>query len=176
MHNIVERLKKESRFYINKTTLNCLLNRGEIRSYKLVKIPLNKIRRRYKGLHSLESTDVYHFLENPNDKNYRQKYLEYCNIPGARKDNPDRSVETFEKLINEFANMEYDIKNGIIVVDQFYQVQEGFHRSCILLKNKGGSYKIEVLKIVYRYKINRKFIEMVRDNIIFEIKRILRTK
>lgn len=176
MCNIAAKLKADKRFYINEPTMNFLLNRGEISSYRLVKVPLSKIRRGYNGVYSLDSTDVYHFLEDPNNENYRQKYIEYCNIPNARKDNPDRSVETFKKLISNFNYKEYNIKDGVIVIDQFNQIMEGFHRSCILLKNKGGDYKIEVLKIVYRYKFNRGYMKMVWNNFLYDIKRSLKRK
>lgn len=174
--SITDKLKTDCRFYINPITMDCLIKRGCIHSYKLVKIPLYKIRSGYKGVISLESTDVYHFLEKPNDTYYRQKYIEYCNIPNARKDNPDRSIVTFEKLIKDFTNQEYSIKDGIIVVDQFYQVMEGFHRSCILLKNKGKFHKIEVLKITYKYKFNKGYLEMVWNNFLYDIKRIFKIK
>ena len=146
--DIITQLKNDKRFYIDKWNFDRITEK-EILRYKYVEIPVGRIRRYFNSkVFSLKKTDSYIFLDNLNDKDSRQKYIEYCQKYCA--DNNKRGVKYFEELIDKFKTDNYDPKKGVIVVNQNYFIVEGQHRSCILLKKYGPRKKINVLKIYYK--------------------------
>lgn len=138
-------IERDGRFFINSLTLDDILRRVKIKKYKLDFVKLGLLRHSSKAINE---TIPYKFLNNPNDEKLRTEYAAYCNIPNAKFDNPDRSINCFNTLVNKFTREKYDICKGIIVVDQFNCIQEGLHRSCILYKKFGYKHKIPVLRII----------------------------
>ena len=168
-NEVITKIKQQKRFNINPHTLQ-LLEKRNVKSFELIEIPVGKIRRHLDGkVMSLYKTDPYKFLSDDSDT-AKENYEKYVNRPLNREDNPDRSVECFNTLINSFSGELYDIKKGIIIVNQFYQVMDGQHRSCILLKKYGEDLKIPVLKIKFGdYKI----IGKIRiNNFLYNIKKL----
>lgn len=142
-------LKEDNRFKINETTMNYILKQ-KIKRYKIIKLSLGKIYRVYEGkVYFLEDTDVYKYLKNSTSQKNALKYKKYCQK--NKMDNPSRSESEFNLLIEMFEKTDYDVKKGIIIVNQFNVIIDGQHRSCILLDKYGPHYEIEVLKIYYEH-------------------------
>ena len=149
--DVIERLQNDGRFQINPVTLDCFKKR-KLLDYRYIVIPVGKIRRHQAGrVFSLYETDVYRYLEHPEGE-AKAKYEQYVMDPINQKDHPGRSLAEFSELQQSFA--EYDPLKGAIVVNQFYCVMDGQHRSCLLLKQYGADYRIPVVQIRFGdYKI-----------------------
>lgn len=160
-----EELQSDSRFYINQTTLDDIFkrNNNRISRYDLIDVNIGKLRRSLYGrISPLYKTEPFMFLNNPDDPEAIDVYEAYCDIPGARKDNPNRSVSYFRQFMRDFTG-DYDIGKGAIIIDQYYRIQEGLHRSCILYKKYGPDYKVRVIRfhILYSFKTRlRCFMQM----------------
>ena len=143
-------LKNNNNFYIDEFNLKRITN-SDIVKYKIIDIPLKKIKMYINNKFiPLEKTVAYDYLNNKKD-NY-DEYKNYCIKYG--KNNPNRNVDSYNRLMNEFK--EYDIKHGAIIIDQHNILKDGQHRCCLLLKKYGKDYKIKVLKIYYyETKINK---------------------
>lgn len=146
--SIIEQIKKDDRFYVNPVTLS-LMEKRDIRGYKLIRIPVGKIRRHLNGrVFSLYKTDVYRYLTDESAE-AKEKYKMYTANPMNREDNPNRSPEEFDKLISDFGKTQYDVHKGIIIVNQYYCIMDGQHRCCIMLREYGENYVIPVLRVKY---------------------------
>ena len=165
----IEQLQKDTRFKINPMTLQNFKKRKLI-SYQYIEIPIGKIRRHQDGkVFSLYETDAYRYLANPNGET-KSQYARYAANPINQKDHPNRSVEDFDNLKEEFT--QYDPLKGVIVVNQFYCVMDGQHRSCILLNLYGESYRIPVVKIRFG---DYKLIGKIRiNNFLYNIKQFFK--
>ena len=153
----MQEIESDKRFYINPTTLKDIFRRCQIDRYELCTTNLGKLRRTlYGNLSPLYKSEPYQLLTHPSEERAIKQYQNYCEIPGARKDNPNRSLQYYENFIKDFSEEDYDIHKGIIVVDQFYRIQEGLHRSCILLKRYGSPYAVQVLKIHLQLSLKNK--------------------
>lgn len=152
-------IQNDDRFYVNPTTLDNIFHRDNniIVNYKLVWVEVGWLRRTLLGkLSPLYETEPYLLLKNPENDNAINIYSDYCNLPGARKDNPERSVDYFKSFIGDFT-CDYDIKKGAIIIDQYYRIQDGLHRSCILLNKYGPDYKIQVVRIYLKNNIRMRY-------------------
>lgn len=142
----IDEMRNDDRFFINEYTLQYMFKRNVLK-YQMVRIPVGKIHRYLdKQVYSLYKTDPYRYLDNPEDPEIKEQYEVYCNR--AKGDNPDRSEELYNQLMENFGD-NYDPKKGVIVIDQLNYIVEGQHRCCILLKKFGEDYPIDVLKIKY---------------------------
>lgn len=160
-------LASDNRFYINPETL-LYLSRKPIYDYEITEIQIGKIRRKLWGkVFSLYKTESWQYLQNPNNEIIKNKYQRYAKI--ATVDKADRTEKTYQDLILSFSNNEYDIKKGIIVINQYYFIEEGLHRCCILLMKYGEKHRIQVLKIK-RSRCSKKI--LIR-NFIYNVKKAL---
>lgn len=160
-----EQLEKDSRFYINSETLSSLMKHHKIYSYDIEEIKLGHIRRyKDKKLSTLYATDHFKYVTDPNSEENRRTYRVYCAQKENLKDNPNRSEAVFNTLIDTFVNEDYDPKKGIIIIDQYHCIVDGFHRSCILLHKLGSEHPVTVLKLTYetgyRIKLLSPFFEL----------------
>lgn len=139
-------LKSNEEFFINDNDLK-RIEKKKIKDYKIVEIPVGRIRRYLDGkLFDLYHTDAYRLLSNPKEESIRDNYEKYCKKYCYEYEN--RSEQRFLDLYNDLGNEDYNPQKGIIVVDQLYIIADGQHRSCILLKKYGPKHKIKVLKII----------------------------
>ena len=146
--NLREQMERDDRFDINPITMDSLFGCRTIYKYKLKKIEIGKIRRfENKKISMLQETDTYRYLEDPESEENQMAYEEYCKQGKNLKDNPNRSQDTFMSLKDTFEEEKYDPKKGIIVINQYNCIVDGFHRSCIFLKKYGPQYQVEVLQI-----------------------------
>lgn len=145
----IEELTNNSRWYIEPLQAQDFVKNGNLLDYKFCNIELAKIRRRgrmegEKNFLKLKETVSYKFLSNQNQQQAIDEYIKYC-----KKTNTFIDYHFPEKFINlykEILKYGYDIKKGIIIVDQNNTLCEGLHRSCILLFIHGENFKIPVLK------------------------------
>ena len=131
-------------FYIDPFNLDRIFKENTFISYRVKKVPLGKIIMRYPGAYiRLKESPVYKYLDG--SINTAENYKMYCKKYG--KHNKNRTVEKYDELINDLSLNEYDIKKGIIVVNQLNVLLDGQHRSCLLLKRYGEKFKVPVLII-----------------------------
>lgn len=150
-------IRNDKRFYIDKFNYYRVFGEKAIKSYKVCTIKLKKIGMIIDGGYvPLDKTVAYNYLENRTDN--KNKYEEYCIKYG--KNNPDRTIDKYNRLITELE--EYDPKKGVIIIDDANILLDGQHRSCILLRRYGGNHKIKVVKayiktnrVRYLFKIFR---------------------
>ena len=163
-----QELLHDGRFRINPDAVEMVTSRP-IKRYKLCEIRVGKIRRMWKNrVFSLYKTTPYRYLADSKNPQMIEQYDAYCEI--AKIDNPDRSREAFEKLYDEFDVEAYDIKKGIIIIDQLNLIVEGQHRAIILLTKHGEKCKIPVLKLYYaRNSLNTRL-----ANMLYNLKRFFR--
>lgn len=136
-------------FYVPHDIVSALYKKNPPESYKVIEIKVGRIRRTVNGtITNLYETLNYRYLTNKNDPFLRKKYEDYCKNSENTFDNPLRSVDTFCSVEEDISREEYDIHKGAIIVNQYNVVQDGLHRSCIILKNHGPKYKIKVLRVV----------------------------
>ena len=169
-----EELSTDARFFVNPITLDEIFRRFNhcIEKYDLTCIKVGKLRRTLEGrLSPMYKTEPFLFIRNPENKEIREMYEKYCELPDARKDNPERSVEYYKNFICKFTS-EYDVKKGIVVIDQYNRIQDGLHRSCILLKNMGPNYEIQVLRIFPHYSLRTRF-KLLRQMYWYDLKHFL---
>ena len=146
-----EDLESDKRFHISKTELDWLFSKLKIYKYECVDIEIGRLRRfDGKKIISLKETINYKYLENPNDKRISNLYEQYCKEQENLLDNPDRSRTIFDKLRDDILDTEYNPQNGIIIINQYNIIEDGLHRSCILLKKHGPDFVVKVLKIKRR--------------------------
>lgn len=147
-------LLKDERLKIDEEAYNNVFRRPII-FYRIINIPVGKIKREKKGkLISLTESCVFRWL---NYECTEEEYLEYCQKNNY--DKKDRSPQLFRNLIDEVKISGYKPERGIIVIDQYKCIVDGLHRSTILLKTFGDDYKIPVLKIHYFYRTPKRFIQ-----------------
>lgn len=145
-----EQLEQDDRFCIDPNALSSIIAHHSIYSYRLKNIKLGQIRRyKDKKLTSLADTDIYHYVTDPGSEENRQKYQVYCSNMENRKDNPNRSEALFDSLIDTFGKEAYDPQKGILVIDQYRCIVDGFHRSCIFLQHYGPDHVVKVLQLKY---------------------------
>ena len=166
-----QEIENDNRFFINSVTLSDILMRVNIKRYELRQVKIGTLRHNYGKLMAIYETIPYKYLDNPTDEKCINDYLEYCKIPSAKKDNPDRSIDCYNKLRNRFSEEEYNIQKGVIVIDQFYNIQEGLHRSCILFKKYGTKHKVQVLQIVRQQTVFNRIKSYIRM-FLFDIKHL----
>ncbi len=160
-----EQLENDKRFFINPDTLSSLMKHHKIFCYDMANIKIGRIRRyKDKKLSTLYDTDNYRYVANPGAEENRAAYRAYCSKKENLKDNPDRSEALFNELIGKFGREDYDPEKGVIIIDQYNCIVDGFHRSCILLHRFGPEHEITVLKIKYetgyRIKLLSPFFEL----------------
>ena len=144
-----EELSNNSCWYIEPLQAQDFVTNGNLLDYKVCNIELAKIRRRgkmegEKNFLKLKETVNYKFLSNQNQQQVIDEYIKYCKKTNSLIDY--HSPENFTKLYKEILKYGYDIKKGIIVVDQNNTICDGLHRACILLFMHGENFKIPVLK------------------------------
>ena len=158
--------KNNKDFYIPDETIEALYKKNPPESCEIVEMKVGKIRRAVDGVvTTLYDTVNYRFLANPDDAQCKSAYIEYCRDSKNTHDNPSRSIGTFESVEKSICSADYDIKKGAIIVNQYNFVQDGLHRSCVLLKKYGPNHTIKVLKI---YKRTQRRMMIVSP--LFEIK------
>lgn len=143
-------MKQDTRFSITPDEMDALFRYHAITDYSFEKIKLGDILR-YKDhrLVSISETINYAYLENSSNSAIRERYIEYCSDWDNLKDNPERSEETYRKLIQIMETQHYDVRTSAIVINQYDCIVDGLHRSCILLKKYGKDYEVEVVRINY---------------------------
>ncbi len=142
MRNDPRFMIKEPRFN-GDDFLNMLLYRP-IKKYEVCKIKLGDIRRSWNGVvMKLSDVSPYKYLVNNENKIYE----EYCEKVKAVGD--VRSMEKFKKLIAKVEQENYDIKKGAIVLNDKNILMDGQHRACIMLKNFGPDYVVDVVRLYY---------------------------
>ena len=145
----IEELTNNGQWCVQPLQTQGFLANGNLLSYKIDNIELSKIHRRgrlegEKKFLKLKETAAYKFLSNQNSKQALDEYIKYCKKTNTLVDN--HSPEIFINLYNKILKEGYDIKKGIIIVDQNNTTCEGLHRACILLFIHGENFKIPVLK------------------------------
>lgn len=170
MDDIVEKLRKDNRFYIDEFNLT-RISGGGIRDYKIDLVKVSDILMRMEqGIITLDKTDVYRYLDGGSQP--YKRYKEYCEKYG--KYNPKRTVEEYDKLISTFSYEGYDLKKGAIFIDEFNIVCEGQHRLCILLKQFGADQYIKVVRLYYKGFQIKKRLHLLRFYLSRYLKMILR--
>lgn len=133
----------DERFTVSKQDVDRIFQQ-DIASYNICNIKISKIRKNIKGkIIDLKETDSYKLL---NGEITQADYEKYCREQTFGYEN--HSLESFNNLQRKLIN--YDLKKGAIVVDQFNIIRDGQHRTCILLKEFGPNYKINVVKVKYK--------------------------
>lgn len=141
-------MEDDNKYYINPETFQ-YITKQPIRKYYLCRLKIMDIYRVINNkVQFLDETDVYKYIKSNRDEHARKAYIKYCKKNNM--DNSLRSPELCNELCNEFVYNKYDIKKGIIVVDQYNRIIDGQHRCCILLQQYGGAYEITVLKLWYK--------------------------
>ncbi len=145
----IEELTHNSCWYIDPLQAQDFTANGNLLNYKFCNIELAKIRRRGKMegenfFLKLKETVSYKFLSNQNQQHILDEYIKYCKKTNTLIDyhSPERFINLYKKILKDG----YDIKKGIIIVDQNNTICEGVHRACILLFIHGENFKIPVLK------------------------------
>ncbi len=156
----LEELTNNDQWYIEPSEAQELIESGDLLNYKFCKIELGKIKRwesKEKRVLKLKETVNYRFLSNLNSKQALNEYTGYCKDPKNLADNPNRSPEIFMNLYNKILKEGYDIKKGIIAVDQNNTICIGLHRACIMLFIHGENFEIPVLKLNLKSSILHKY-------------------
>ena len=150
----IDDIKKEKGFFVDDRNLNRLF-RSPIESYSVISFFVGDILRvtddKYQRVVSLYDTPVYNFL-NDTQEGVNQ-YRQYCDHYRVSF----RTEQCFNHLIEEMSSSDYDVKKGILVIDQYGVIADGQHRACILLKKYGPYYKVNVLRIVWKQNFIEKF-------------------
>ena len=134
----------EKDFYIDSFNLDRIFKEDSFLSYKIKIISVGRIIMPYPGAYiKVGESPVYQFLNGNHES--EEKYKLYCKKYG--KFNPNRTVDNYKELINDFSLEDYDIKKGVIIVNQANVLLDGQHRSCLILKKYGKNHKIQVLEI-----------------------------
>ena len=142
-----DEIKNDNRFFIDDWNLDRIMRRPVL-SYEICPIKLGNIWRIINRTPiPLCETDIYKYLDGSAES--RKNYEDYCSSPLC-EGNSYRGVEVYNSLIHTMETTGYDMKKGAVFVDQLNFIQEGQHRSCILLHNYGPEYKIDVVKIHYQ--------------------------
>ena len=176
----VEELINNNQWYIEPLDAHDVVTSGNLLDYKLCNIELAKIRRRgkiegKKFFLKLKETINYKFLSNQNSKQAINEYIKYCEKTNNITEY--HSPKNFISLYKEILKYGYDIKKGIIVVDQNNTICAGVHRACILLFIHGENFKIPVLKFKLKSSRLDKFPFLIPIYRIFNYVRTkLRTK
>ena len=141
-----QQLFNSNEFYLDEKVIN-RINIEKIKKVEIIDISVHKL---YKSLDKrivpLFDTPIYKYIVNKNKKDATDKYNEYLNNNSRTDEN--HNIAEYDKLINDFSN--YDIKEGIIVVDNYNIMIDGTHRASILLSKTKKNEKIKVLKIYYK--------------------------
>lgn len=152
-----EELERDNRFRIDDKELDWLFSNLHIYSYSFETIEVGKLRRFTEGrIWSISDTINYKYLIHPEDSAISANYKKYCEDKENLLDNPDRSQASFFRLRDDLSNNEYDPQKAVIIINQYNIIEDGLHRSCILLAQHGENYKIKVVKI--RRKNTRKLL------------------
>lgn len=135
------RLLDDSRFAIDYDFFYRVLEMRPIVKYKIVEVKLGDITRYwYDGrLYPLDQCPPYRYL--CGDK---EVYESYC-LQNKAITGFEMSPERFEKLCESM--VAYNPKSMPVVFGPRNIIQDGQHRSCILLKKFGPDHKIKVLRI-----------------------------
>ena len=135
------RLLDDDRFTIDYDFFYRVLEMRPVSKYRVVEVRLGDITRYwYDGrLYPLEQCPPYRYLCGDKDA-----YESYC-LQNKAITGFDMSPERFERLCESM--VEYDPKSMPVVFGPRNIIQDGQHRSCILLKKFGPDYKIKVLRI-----------------------------
>ena len=165
-----EDLEKDSRFKIHKKELDWLFSKLHIYKYSFEEIQLGKLRRLADDrLISLSETVNYKFITNPEDLSLKSQYKEYCKDQENLSDNPERSHLIYANLKDELLSNQYDPKKAVIIINQYNIIEDGLHRSCILLAQYGEKYKVKVVKIKRKYSKKMIFLSPI-----YEIKHLFK--
>lgn len=135
------RLLDDDRFTIDYDFFYRVLEMRPVTKYRIVETRLGDLTRYwYDGrLYPLEQCPPYRYL--CGDK---EAYESYC-LQNKVVTGFEMSPERFDRLCESMA--EYDPKSMPVVFGPRNIIQDGQHRSCILLKKFGPDYKIKVLRI-----------------------------
>ena len=143
-----EELEKDPRFRIDDKELDWLFLKLRIYKYSFETLEIGRLRRFVNGkIVSIKETINYKLIMDPTNSDLLEEYQKYCENNDNLLDNPDRSRLVYLKLRDELTNTRYDPKKAVIIVNQYNIIEDGLHRSCILLAQNGEKYKINVLKI-----------------------------
>lgn len=135
------RMLSDNRFKLDYDFFYRVLEMRPVSRYRVVPVKLGELTRYwYDGkLYPLEKCPPYRYLCGD-----RQAYEEYC-LQNRTLTGFDMSPERFEALCASMA--EYDPKSMPVVFGPRNIIQDGQHRSCILLKKFGPEHMINVLRI-----------------------------
>lgn len=133
-----ERFKLDDEFFYRG------LEHRRVKSWEIVEMPLNKIKRRWFDglLYSLTECAPYRYLKG--DVEGYEEYCEYHQINNL----PDMTRNRFDTLINSIKENGYNPDN-IIVVSKTNILLDGQHRACCLMHLYGEDYKANVLRITF---------------------------
>lgn len=150
-------LENDDRFYVSPAELDVLFDNLVIYDYEYINISLGRLRRFYKNqVIPIDNTINYRFLINPDSADIKESYDSYCLDKSNLSDNALRSTDVFLKLKDVITYEDYNPQKGVVIINQYNIIEDGLHRSCILLSRFGEDYEIPVLKI--RRKCARKLI------------------
>jgi hypothetical protein len=145
----LEELTNNSCWYIDPLQVQDFVTNGNLLDYKFCNIELSKIHRLgkmegEKKFLKLKETISYKFLSNQSQQQVFDEYIKYCKKTNTFIDyhSPQIFISLYKKILKDG----YDIKKGIIIVDQNNTICDGLHRACILLFIHGENFKIPVLK------------------------------
>ena len=138
------RMLYDERFTLDDEFFYRGLEHRRVKSWEIVEMPLNKIRRRwFDGLfYSLTECAPYKYLQG--DTKAYDEYCEYHHINNL----PDMTRLRFDTLINSIKENGYNPDN-IIVVSNRNILLDGLHRACCLMHLYGESHRVNVLKITF---------------------------
>lgn len=161
---IEDSLKNDKRFYIDDFTFETHLKISKMLSYDIVELELGKILRQQDNkIFPMKYSDVYKYLEGAS--NNIEEYNKYCENILIGEDRKKHSTKIYDQLIKNISKNDYDIRKGIIVVNQLNIIMDGQHRACILLKKYGENHKIKVLKVRYSYLGIRTYLNYLKYKI-----------
>ena len=165
-----EELEKDNRFRIDDKELDLLFSKLHIYSYSFETLEIGKLRRFNDGeIVSIKDTINYRYILHPENSVLSDEYQKYCREKDNLIDNPNRSQSVYFSLRDELSINEYDPQKAAIIVNQYNIIEDGLHRSCIILAHHGEKYKVKVVKI--RRKNSRKLLYL---SPIYELKHLFR--
>lgn len=144
-----EDLMQDKRFFIKESEAARIVWNESVKKYLLESVSLGDIRRCLNSrVFSIKETESYKYILDPENEKTRGEYGLYCKENTMEFEK--HSVVSFDELIEQMDNEDYDIQKGVIVVNQLNIIVDGLHRTCYLLNKYGDDHKITVLKVFFK--------------------------
>ncbi len=137
-----ETIRRDGRFIVSDDFYQRSLLNTKILKYEIVKIKLKDIRREWDGnLLSLTECHPYRYLEGD-----VQQYLDYTER-NKELGGYEMSAQRFNELIHFLSTEGYDSKH-MPFINENNVIYDGQHRCCFLMKEYGGEFEIDAVRIV----------------------------